>query len=227
MAELFETLADLAASGYVFRIVDNGGSSADRYTAIFSDGDYLAMSTNPSHPQGVGLTGEGIDLQGVADRVEAGEEVDLALGDCPEAVQRCILGVVNQGWADFLDAGEAGEPSAVAPNREAAKTFEGLHNQAGVGIYRARDGLRVKDDNSWGAADPEGEDPGPFETFAEAFKRTLPEDYSLAGPEYHSGENVARLEPSPETAERVAALEAKADAEWRASRKAENPFFPD
>ena len=39
---LFETGADLGE--YLFRITDNGGETADRYTVIFSDGDYLTMS---------------------------------------------------------------------------------------------------------------------------------------------------------------------------------------
>jgi len=35
-------------------IFDNGGATADRYTVIFSDGDMIAASTQPFHPQGIG-----------------------------------------------------------------------------------------------------------------------------------------------------------------------------
>jgi len=52
----------------VVGVYDNGGKSADRYTVVFApfvsphDGNlywqYLAMSSAPFHPQGVGLSGE-------------------------------------------------------------------------------------------------------------------------------------------------------------------------
>lgn len=208
MTILFPTLADLAKSDYLFRITDNGGATFDRYTAIYCDGGYVGMSKSPFHPQGFGQSGENIDVQRPADLVESGEEIDLALGDLPEECQRCVLSVVNQGWADFLAAGEAGEPSAVAPDRETASTYEGLMDQAGVGIYRGRDGkLHVKSDQSWGKADLEAEDPGPFETFHDAFLNTLPYAASMAGDEYHSTLDVNRLEPDPEVAAAVKALE--------------------
>ena len=72
MTNLFPTLADLAASGYVFRIVDNGGESADRYTFVTCDGDYLAMSGSPAHPCGVSQSGECSGLQWLSDGVEDG-----------------------------------------------------------------------------------------------------------------------------------------------------------
>jgi hypothetical protein len=213
MADLFATVADLAKSGYVFRIQDNGAATADRYTVVFSDGDYLALSAFPSHPSyGVSLWGENLNPQTLADDVENGDAVDLALGDLPEGLADHIRARINEAWRDFLEAGEAGDPSAVAPDRETAQTYEGLHDQGGVGIYRAPDGFRVKDDNSYGAADPQAADPGPFATFREAFLNTLPQDYSLSGPEYHSPEEVARLDPSNEVAGAVAALAHKVGA---------------
>jgi hypothetical protein len=225
MAKLFETLDDLAASEYLFRIVDNGGATFDRYTAIYCDGSFIGMSRNPFHPQGFGQSGEDIDVGGVAERVEKGEEIDLALGDCPPDVQACILSTVNQGWADFLAAGEADESGVIAANRESAETYEGLHNQAGTGIYHGRDGLRVKSDNSWGAADPEGEDPGPFATFREAFLNTTPYPSSLAGDEYHPPIDVNSLEPTPGVAEAVEALEAITTAAYEAERAKRNPQY--
>ena len=59
--KLFETLEDLKP--FIFRIMDNGGATADRFTIVTCDGDYFAYSTDPCAPQGVGLTGEGIDPQ--------------------------------------------------------------------------------------------------------------------------------------------------------------------
>jgi hypothetical protein len=215
-SQAFPTVAELAASGYVFRIQDNGGESADRYTVVFCDGDYIGMSGAPSHPQGVSIWGEGIDPAAMVEWAEEGRAVDLALGDLSEYLREHIRARVNEAWRDFLEAGERGDPSAVAPNRAAAQTYEGLHNQGGVGIYRAPNGFRVKDDNSYGEPDPQAADPGPFATFREAFLNTLPQDYSLSGPEYHSPEDVGRLEPSAEVAAELAALEARVDVVWQA-----------
>lgn len=35
-------------------IFDNGGTTADRFTVIFSDGDMIAASTQPFSPNGIG-----------------------------------------------------------------------------------------------------------------------------------------------------------------------------
>ena len=44
MQKIFENFDDLARSGHLFRIVDNGGETVDRYTVLFSDGDALGMN---------------------------------------------------------------------------------------------------------------------------------------------------------------------------------------
>ena len=41
---LFISLKELADSGYIFRITDNGGATLDRITVIFCDGDHLSLS---------------------------------------------------------------------------------------------------------------------------------------------------------------------------------------
>jgi len=215
MLELFPSVAALAKSGYVFRILDNGGATADRYTVIFSDGDYLAMSGSPSHPQGVSLTGENIDLQGVCERVESGEEIDLALGDLPGGLAEHIRFRVNQGWEDFLEDVDENKPGAVARTRAEADPNEGLCDQGGVGIYAAGDGFCVRLDS-----DDAREDRGPFMTAREALLATLPDQYSLAGEEYHSTVNVGRLEPDSEVLTKVAALVAVEDAKYEADRDA-------
>lgn len=53
------------APEYVLAVYDNGGKTADRYTVLFggslwdesmgSTVQYLAMSNNPTHPQGVSM----------------------------------------------------------------------------------------------------------------------------------------------------------------------------
>ncbi len=44
---LFRDAGDLGE--YLFAILDDGGASGDRLTVAFSDGDYLALSRDPSH----------------------------------------------------------------------------------------------------------------------------------------------------------------------------------
>lgn len=204
---LFETGADLGE--YLFRITDNGGETADRYTVIFSDGDYLTMSAYPSHPQGVSLWGEAIDVQGVADRIEAGEEVDLSWGCLPESIRAHVLSRVNEGWRDFLEAVAAKAPHAVAPNRDAAEENDGLNSSGGKGLYLDDAGAYwIKRDNY-----EQGDDYGPFTDPVTALRWTLPEAYSLAGEEYHStvmGDGAPHSETAhPEIMAAVAALEAK------------------
>lgn len=221
MADLFPDLKTLARSEYLFRITDNGGATADRYTVATSDGDYLCMSGSPSHPQGVSMFGEGFDPEVFANNVEAETEIDLALGDLPENIQRHILARFNQGFEDYLESLEAGE--GVPTSREAAEENEGLMDSVGDGLYRLADGWRVRREG----VDPT-DDYGPFETAAEALRATLPTPYSCAGNDYHSTTDVNRLEPSEEVAALVKALEeredARADAEWSAKM---DRMFPD
>lgn len=58
----FEALAPMGVPRYI-RCYDNEGESADRYTAVYSGkqgGNFVAMSSDPYHPQGMGQHGEGL-----------------------------------------------------------------------------------------------------------------------------------------------------------------------
>lgn len=213
--KLFETVEDLAQSGYVFRIMDNGGLSADRYTFVTSEGDYIAMSGAPSHPQGISQWGEDIDPQVLADWEEEGSAVDLAIGDLPQRIAEHVLYRINEAWCDFLEAIERREPSAVAPTRERAEVNEGISTSAGKGIYAAGAGFCIRYDG-----DNAQDDPGPFLTAPGALRATLPQECCMTGPEYHSTVDVGRMVPDPEVAAKVAALEAKVDAQYEAERDA-------
>lgn len=211
MAVVFEKPSDL--SEYLFRIVDNGGSSADRYTVAFSDGSYLALSGSPTHPQGVSMSGEGLDPSVLQTWVEEGDSIDLALGDLPAGLVEHILFRNNEGLQDFLDQVEAKDPASVAKDRESAEINEGIHDSLGKGIYWSDEGYRIRLDG-----EPE-DDRGPFDTAREAVLNSLPDQYACAGPEYHSTvDDLMRLEPSDEVKALVEALEAKRDAEWSAQR---------
>jgi hypothetical protein len=197
--ELFRTEKQLAKSGYLFRIVDNGGATFDRITVIFSDGDYLGLSQTG---RGFSQWGDRIDLQGTAERVESGEEVDLAFGDLEPDLRRHIIGRVNEAWRDMLEAVAAFEESAVAVTREKAVENEGTWDCAGNGIYAAGEAYCVRLDG-YNAHD----DRGPFYTAGAALAATLPDEYSLAGPEYQSTVDVSSLKRTKGTAARLRALE--------------------
>lgn len=206
MPNVFLSPSDL--SEYLFRIVDNGGASADRYTVAFSDGSYLAMSAAPTHPQGVSMCGEGLDPQILEEWVSSGEAVDLALGDLPRHLVQHILDRNNQGLSDFLADVEMKRPHAVAPSRKTAEQNDGTQTCLGKGIYFTDNAFFVRLDG-----DP-SDDRGPFETAREAVLASLPEQYSLAGPEYQSTiDDLMRLAPSEEVAKQIAELEAKCDSE--------------
>lgn len=63
---------------------DNGGETADRYTVIYKkEGDYVGMSSEPFHPQGIGQHGEGC---------QPGEHLGklIYFGDLPEDCQKLV-----------------------------------------------------------------------------------------------------------------------------------------
>lgn len=203
--KLFETLKDLAESGYIFRIQDNGGATADRYAVVFCDGDYLGMSGAPSHPQGVSMWGEKIDPLYLDKRIDEETAVDLAIGDLPEHIALHVLARVNEAWADVLERIQSGDPGLVSASREDANENEGIHTSAGEGLFKTGDGFWVKMEET-------EKDAGPFATAREALLASLPTAYSLSGPEFHSNVDVGRLEPDYKVAAKVAELEAAVEA---------------
>ncbi len=201
---LFESAADLG--GYLFRITDNGGATADRYTVVFSDGNYLTLSAGPSDPQGVSQWGERIDVAHLANCVEIGQEVDLSWGCLPENVRAHVLSRANDMWRDFLANVEACHPDAVKPSRADAGANEGGPECGGQGIYR-KGGLYFI--NRGEGAD---DDLGPFDTARAVLLASLPDEHDLSGPEYYSdalgndgGDHTDTAHP--EIMARVAALE--------------------
>ncbi len=87
-------------------VYDNGGKTADRYTALYGEPIWIAkyqrpgllpcrsMSADPFHPQGVGMFGE----------CERGPHLGrkVRFADLPLAVQRCI--------EDDCSCDECGQP---------------------------------------------------------------------------------------------------------------------
>ena len=199
---LFTSVKEMAASGYIFRITDNGGASLDRITVIFCDGDHLSLSETGA---GVSMWGEGIDVADWNDRVEAGTEVDLAIGDLRPELQDHILRRVNEAWQDYLDSLNRLYNSALAQTREKAEVTEGTHDSGGKGIYAAGSAFCVRLDGDYAS-----DDRGPFQTARQALAATLPDDYSLSGREYHSSLDVSRLKPTAGVKAKLRRLEKKA-----------------
>ena len=188
---VFKSVEDLAASGYIFRITDNGGETADRTTVMLSDGTGLALFGFEGMPGSMWL--DNLDPHVLHENVEDGSQVDLALGDLPERLRAHVLARINEGF-EMMDP-------RFAESRDAAKNFEGLHTDIGVGIYRQ--------DGSFHVRDEEGPDcdHGPFATWAEALASTLPTAYSLSGPEYHPPSSPSALQAPAGNAENLRALE--------------------
>ncbi|UUV43255.1 hypothetical protein RCCWILLIS_83 [Rhodobacter phage RcCWillis] len=195
MTMLFTSIKELAESGYVFRITDNGGETLDRITVLFCDGDYLALSeTGAGISMWGGSDGRSDPVGAMQERVEDGTEIDLSLGDLTPALQAHILYRVNEAWRDALAGIEARDPAHVARSREAAQVNDGTHTCGGIGIYSAGEAYCIRLDTAWNDA---ADDRGPFKTAAEALRATLPDDYGLAGPEFHSSVDVNSLKRSP------------------------------
>jgi hypothetical protein len=178
---LFPDWKTLAASGYLFRIVDSGeDSTVDRVTVLFSDGDALGCDRcgGRAFSQWVGP----VDPATLETWVENGEAVDLSSDDLSEDEKAHILRRVNEGWRDWLEQVAGRDPGAVASAREDAEPNDGLCNSAGKGLYTDAAGafwVHLEDN-------PPEDDRGPFTCPAEALRATLPDEYSLAGPEYQS-----------------------------------------
>lgn len=199
MSNLFEAMRDL--EGYLFRIVDNGGESIDRYTVIFSSGDYLTLSENPN--DGQGFSSNGIDVALIEKRVEEGRLIDLAIGDLASVQQRYILEHCNDSFEEILTDVENKEPRAVSRSREEATANEGAFFSSGTGIYSSPAGYMVKLDS-----DP-SDDRGPYKTAREAVLASLPDWWGLSGAEYHTSVDIMRAITDKDVERRVTELEAK------------------
>jgi hypothetical protein len=98
MADRKEALMPKGNPKYI-RVYDNGGETADRYTVVFTgrythktNGShfYLGMSTNPFHPQGIGMHGESSTLIDKPTYKHLGKKIDFELltTDCKNFVTR-------------------------------------------------------------------------------------------------------------------------------------------
>ena len=59
----------------------------DRFTAVWPDGSYLGMSEHPSHPQGFGQHGDGLDM---SDTILAFLGKEIQFSDLPPDCQKAV-----------------------------------------------------------------------------------------------------------------------------------------
>jgi hypothetical protein len=126
------------------------------------------------------------------ERVEDGRERDLRFIDLPERVQQCVMQSAN-GFEDWLASftPPANRADAVDPG-----TAYRLEERIGEGLYGVPGAYRIRretypDDGSG------SEDLGPYATLKEAILQTLPQDYDLSGPEYHTTVDLWDTEGGP------------------------------
>jgi hypothetical protein len=181
---LFPNQTDL--SEFIFRITDNGGETADRFTIMTCDGDYFTSSTNPYHPQGVGMWGEGFDPQIAADNVEAGTERDLRWTDLPEVVRTCVWRSLNDGFADWLGSFT---PPIDRKDAEDSRSDHDRSKWAGQGVYGVAGAYMVRRE-AYPDVNDASEDLGPYADLATAVRVTLPDVHDLAGDEYQSTRDI-------------------------------------
>lgn len=184
MTKLFESEKDLIESGFIFRITDNGGATYDRITITTCDGDAILCSAGS-----ICAHVENVDVQRDADDVEAGTARDLRWIDLDADLRKRLLDDINEGYSNWIEAAPA------VASRDEARNWQGLWNDGlddRTPIY-VRDGkFYIRDDDRQPPYD-DGE-PGPFDSFVEAVRYMLPQDYDLSGPEYHS-----TVDPADET----------------------------
>lgn len=107
-AQRKESLLPKGMPRYV-RFYDNGGESADRYTAVFT-GRYthktanefwhLGMSSNPFHPQGIGQHGSSKTQIDIPTYSHLGKKIKFE--DLPKECQECVMQTYLYLW-DFTD----------------------------------------------------------------------------------------------------------------------------
>lgn len=174
MNKTFESFEQLASSGFLFRITDNRGETIDRMTVLFSDGDAIAMN---EAGYGFSQWAHEIDPAVLQEWVESGEQVDLGSDDLSDGSKAHILARVNEAFNDFYEQLAAAECPRSRKEVENKGTInDGTYDCAGDGIFW--DGHFF-----WIAT--EDEESGPFVTPGEAIRASLPDEYSLSGPEYH------------------------------------------
>ena len=186
----------------LFRIVDNGRATIDRYTVIFNDGNYLNLSEDPWSPGGVSMSGNDIDVMAIAKDVEDEKRIDLALGDLNPRIVEHIIARLNEEFNEIYNDVLSDLPEDIFD----ADINDGTYQSTGKGIYKAAGDYYIRSDNNADEPSEEGAD-GPFDSLREAILATIPDSYSLAGEEYHPNIDVCDMESNSQRLKSVHSLE--------------------
>ncbi|MGY3581976.1 hypothetical protein ACVIGB_001101 [Bradyrhizobium sp. USDA 4341] len=115
-------------------ITDNGGSTVDRYTAVFRDGDCLGFNESPTHPLGFSQwCGEHVTASDVEEWIAKGETL---ITDVPDWMQKHLLWRMNEAYRDGLEgAVSAGKSIEEARDAIFAECFTcARFDEASMGI---------------------------------------------------------------------------------------------
>lgn len=176
MEKLFENEKQFSESEYLFRIVKNNVSN--EITVIFSDGSYFVISDSLFERNG-GSWFDRININAISDGIETGEYTDLKWYDLSDSIRTEIIEGINFDY-DYSKVNDC----PVFENKEDVNIHHyGTYMSSGEGIFKRvcyfinqEDGMR-----------------GPFKTYTEAYRCSLPDHYSLAGPEYQSPLNLFEI----------------------------------
>ena len=175
MEKLFENEKQFTESEYLFRIVKNNVN--DELYVIFSDGSYFVINDSPFERNG-GSWFDRIDINHICDGIETGEYTDLKWYDLSGSIRINIIKDINfdysVSYSDF-------ECPDFGYKEDVNIHHYGTYMSAGEGIFvhgvcyfiNTEEGIQ-----------------GPYKTYTEAYRCSLPDHYSLAGPEYHSPLNL-------------------------------------
>ena len=174
MEKLFENEKQFSESEYLFRIVKNNVS--DEVYVIFSDGSCFLKDYSPFELSG-GSWFDRIDINHISDGIETGEYTDLKWYDLSESIRTQIIECINYDY----EYSEVNDCPVFEYKEDVNIHHYGTYMSAGEGIFKH--GVCYFINTEEGIQ-------GPYKTFTEAYRCSLPDHYSLAGPEYHSPLNL-------------------------------------
>ena len=185
MHKIFNNPSDL--KDYIFRIIQDDRTEKPNITIVFSDGKYVTITDNVKSSQTELQLGEHIDIRAIHQSILNGEQKDICLGNLSGKHLQIILSVANENNQNAFNRAliELNKHDRLA--RESVGKNTTLPSCAGTGIYKEHHLYYVKNSSD------EIEDYGPYEKLEDAFAQTLPDRYSIAGPEYHATNNPSSL----------------------------------
>jgi hypothetical protein len=173
--KLFENEQQFINSKYLFRIFQDITEYEKGYTIIFSDGSYYCCSDSPYERNGGYWFDKG-NLASFDNDVENGIIKDISWYDLSESIRNDIINDINYDFESNENIGFC-NVNVFETKEDAIEENLGTYNSAGQGIFTHGTCFFMKTENGL---------QGPYKTYNEAYRVSLPDHYALAGPEFHS-----------------------------------------